>query len=47
LGTLIITGLLLYYGPASIREIVINIHWIIGLLFFAIFLMHLMNIRDR
>ena len=47
LGALIITGLLLYYGPASIREIVINIHWIIGLLFFAIFLIHLMNIRNR
>lgn len=47
LGALMITGLLLYYGPASIRETVVNTHWIIGLLFFAIFLLHVFNGRDH
>ena len=47
LGVLMITGLLLYYGPASIREIVVSTHWIIGLLFFAIFLLHVFKVRDR
>ena len=38
--TLLITGALLYYGPQEIRDNVISIHWIVGLVFFAIFLLH-------
>ena len=38
--TLVITGALLYYGPEEIREVVIHTHWIVGLLFFAVFLVH-------
>lgn len=38
--TLIITGALLYYGPAELRESVVLTHWLIGLVFFAIFLLH-------
>jgi hypothetical protein len=40
LVTLILTGALLYYGPESIRETTIYTHWIIGLLFFGLFLLH-------
>ncbi|MBU3606177.1 MULTISPECIES: hypothetical protein [unclassified Polynucleobacter] len=40
LGALVITGALLYYGPADIRDEVIQTHWMIGLLFTAIFLIH-------
>ncbi|MEI6611904.1 hypothetical protein [Polynucleobacter sp.] len=38
--TLLITGVLLYYGPEEIREEVISTHWIVGLVFFAVFLLH-------
>jgi hypothetical protein len=38
--TLVISGALLYYGPAEIRESVVLTHWFIGLVFFAIFLLH-------
>lgn len=41
LSILCITALLLYYGTESIREINILIHWIIGLIFFLIFLTHM------
>jgi hypothetical protein len=37
---LLTTGALLYYGPAEIREDVVIIHWVVGLIFFAIFLLH-------
>lgn len=47
LASLIITGALLYYGPEANREIVVNIHWMIGLAFFAIFLLHTVNVRVR
>jgi hypothetical protein len=30
----------LYYGPEEIRDSVITTHWMIGLAFFAIFLLH-------
>lgn len=40
LGVLLISGALLYYGPAEIRDGVINTHWIVGLIFFIIFLIH-------
>jgi len=40
LSALIISGALLYYGPEWMRDTVIDIHSIIGLLFFAIFLIH-------
>ena len=41
LGVLLISGTLLYYGPAEIRDSVISIHWMVGLLFFSVFLLHL------
>ena len=37
---LIISGALLYYGPEETHEITETTHWIIGLAFFAIFLLH-------
>ena len=40
LTTLLISGALLYYGPAEIRDTVIAMHWVTGLTFFAIFLLH-------
>ena len=40
LTTLLISGALLYYGPAEIRDTVIATHWMTGLAFFAIFLLH-------
>jgi hypothetical protein len=40
LATLLVSGVLLYYGPEETRDIVIATHWIIGLTFFAIFLLH-------
>ena len=38
--TLVISGALLYYGPVEIREGVVLMHWLIGLTFFVIFLLH-------
>ena len=40
LAVLLISGALLYYGPEEIRDGIINIHWIVGLLFFIIFVPH-------
>jgi len=37
---LLITGGLLYYGPAETRDLVICVHWVVGLGFFAAFLFH-------
>jgi len=37
---LLTTGALLYYGSAEIRDLVVSTHWILGLLFFVIFLAH-------
>lgn len=37
---LIITGLLLYYGPEETRNRTILIHWIIGILFLVLFFCH-------
>ena len=37
---LFISGALLYYGPAEIRDAVVGTHWVLGLFFFAIFLFH-------
>ncbi|MBU3556896.1 hypothetical protein ICN18_04560 [Polynucleobacter sp. Ross1-W9] len=45
LFALLITGGMLYYGPEELRDGVINVHWIIGLLFAIIFLLHLTAIR--
>ena len=38
---LLITGALLYYGPEGLREITINLHWSVGLLFFSMFILHI------
>ena len=40
LAILLITGALLYYGPAEIRDSVVITHWMVGLMFFTIFLLH-------
>ena len=40
LAVLLISGALLYYGPGEIRDFVIEIHWIVGLLFLSIFMLH-------
>jgi hypothetical protein len=40
LAALLISGALLYYGPGEIRDFVIDIHWIVGLLFLAVFMLH-------
>jgi hypothetical protein len=40
LAALLISGALLYYGPEEIRDQTITTHWMIGLAFFAIFLLH-------
>lgn len=40
LTVLLASGALLYYGPEEIRDSVIEIHWMIGLTFFVIFLLH-------
>ena len=48
LAMLILSGALLYYGPAEIRDDVIGTHWIVGLLFFAIFMCHgVFNLRSK
>ena len=45
--TLLVSGALLYYGPEEIRDRVIETHWIVGLLFFAVFMLHaFQKIRD-
>jgi len=40
LAILLVSGAMLYYGPAEIRDGVIATHWMIGIAFFAIFLLH-------
>lgn len=40
LTVLLISAALLYYGPEEIRDTVIDVHWIVGVLFLAIFLVH-------
>ena len=40
LTTLLVSGALLYYGPEEIRDPVIAMHWMIGVAFFGIFLLH-------
>lgn len=37
---LLVSGALLYYGPAEIREPVVLTHWLVGLAFFSVFLLH-------
>ena len=40
LAALLMSGALLYYGPGEIRDFVIDVHWMVGLLFFSIFILH-------
>ena len=40
LAALIVSGALLYYGPEEIRDSVIDTHWIVGILFFTMFIFH-------
>jgi hypothetical protein len=40
LAILLTTGALLYYGSAEMRDSVVITHWVAGLLFFFIFLLH-------
>ncbi len=43
LATLLISGVLLYYGPEGVRDTVIETHWMVGLLFLTIFILHAFN----
>ncbi len=45
LFALLFTGGMLYYGPEEIRDMVIDTHWIMGLMFAVIFLLHLTAIK--
>ena len=45
LAILLVSGALLYYGPAEIRDGVIATHWMIGIAFFAIFLLHGVHLK--
>lgn len=45
--TLIVTGGMLYYGPADLREPTIQLHWLTGLVFFAIFIFHSLMKSNR
>ena len=47
LFALLVTGGLLYYGPEELREGVVSTHWIIGSLFFGVFLLHLLVLRSQ
>lgn len=51
LAVLLISAALLYYGPEEIREATVDTHWITGLLFFMIFILHafskLQRVRNR
>lgn len=40
LAALLISGALLYYGPEEIRDAAVDTHWIVGLVFFSIFILH-------
>jgi O-antigen/teichoic acid export membrane protein len=40
LAILVITAMLLYYGPEELHEGSEMTHWILGLIFFAIFIFH-------
>ena len=40
LAVLLVTSALLYYGPEEVRDITVDTHWMTGLLFFVIFLLH-------
>ncbi|QWE00820.1 hypothetical protein FD967_01890 [Polynucleobacter sp. JS-Mosq-20-D10] len=45
LATLLVSGALLYYGPAEIRDGVVTTHWMIGIAFFIIFLLHRVDVN--
>ena len=47
LTTLLVSGALLYYGPEEIRDTVIVGHWMAGLAFFALFLLHGVYVKHR
>ena len=42
---LLITGGMLYYGPAELREFIIQLHWLTGIVFIAIFISHIVTKR--
>jgi hypothetical protein len=43
LATLMITALFLYYGPEELHDGSKLVHWVLGLVFFIIFISHLSN----
>ncbi|BDX21000.1 hypothetical protein TUM22923_03210 [Polynucleobacter sp. TUM22923] len=45
--TLLITGALLYYGPEEMRDLVIMTHWLVGIAFALVFLLHSTRARKR
>ena len=47
LAVLLISGALLYYGPEEMRDGAVDTHWIVGLVFFSIFILHAFSrLRD-
>jgi hypothetical protein len=40
---LVITGLLLYYGPEESHEFSELTHWVLGLIFFGLFVFHIIS----
>ena len=47
LTVLLVSGALLYYGPEESRELVINTHSIVGLLFAVCFIFHGMFVQNQ
>jgi purine-cytosine permease-like protein len=43
LAILVITALLLYYGPEELHDGSKLVHWVLGLVFFIIFIFHISN----
>jgi hypothetical protein len=41
------SGALLYYGPEEIRDTVMTTHWLFGLIFFLIFLLHGVFVKNH
>ena len=48
LTVLLASSALLYYGPEEIRDFTVDTHWIVGLLFFVIFIWHgILKLRNK
>lgn len=48
LTVLLVSAALLYYGPEEMRDGTVETHWIVGLLFFVIFIWHgMIHLRGK